>query len=56
MDNYNGLALVDGILVCHYDETRKDVFEKLKKENQYNVYALKNDEIMHYDGKEMKII
>lgn len=55
IDNYNGLALVDGILVCHYDETRKDVLDKLKRENKYNVYALKNDELMYYDGKEINI-
>lgn len=56
IDNYNGLGLIDGILVCHYDEGRKEHFNKLKSENKYNVYALKDDEIMHYNGKELKII
>lgn len=43
-------------MVCHYDESRKEHLEKLKVENKYNVYALKDNEVMHYNGKELKLI
>lgn len=42
--NFNGLGLFDGIIVCHYDDSRSDVYQKLVNEKNYNVYKLTNDE------------
>ncbi len=60
MNDFNGLGLFDGILICHYTEERKALYDKLKVESKYKVYALKDDEslvvntiaddvIRHYD-------
>lgn len=60
MNDFNGLGLFDGVLICHYTEERKTLYDKLKAEGKYKVYALKDDEslvvntiaddvIRHYD-------
>ena len=42
--DFSGLGLFDGILICHYDEDRKQHFEELKASGKYAVIALKNNE------------
>ena len=54
--DYEGLGLVDCILVCHYSEKRKECYNRLVKENNYKVYSLTNQEILVYDGIEIKKI
>ena len=60
MNDFNGLGLFDGIFICHYTEERKALYDKLKAESKYKVYALKDDEslvvntiaddvVRHYD-------
>ena len=49
MPDFEGLKLFDGIAICHYDETRKDVYEKLKAENRYKIYALTNDDAVVFE-------
>lgn len=44
IDNFRGLGLYDGKLICHYNKERRNVFEQLKKESSCNVTALTNDE------------
>lgn len=44
LKDFNGLGLFDGIIFCHYDETRKDFYEKTVKDNKYNVYKLTDDD------------
>ncbi len=44
MTNFDGLGLFDGILVCHYNNERKKLFETLKADGKYKVYALTDDE------------
>lgn len=48
LTDFSGLGLFPGILVCHYDETRREIFENLQKESLYPVYAIKNDEWIVY--------
>lgn len=49
--DYRGLGLFNGVLVCHYCEERKRVYEKLLKESPYPVYALRNgDSLIVEDG------
>lgn len=48
--NYNTLNILDGIVICHYDETREELYNKLTEENDYPVYTLSNYELLHYDG------
>ena len=44
MNDFSGLGLFDGILICHYTEERKPLYEKLKNDGQYNVVALTDDD------------
>ncbi len=44
--DFSGLGLFDGIFVCHYREERRPLYEKLKAENKYHVYALTDDDSM----------
>ena len=54
--DFEGLGLIDGILVCHYDDNRKETYNRLIEEKEYNVYSLTNQEILVYDGVEIKKI
>jgi len=48
--DYNALGMFDGIIIPHYNEEdynpelRKQVYNKLVRENKYKVYALTNDD------------
>lgn len=54
LKDYNAIGLFDGILVCHYDESRKDDYYKLRLENKFKVYSLTNNEFIIYDGNIVK--
>lgn len=54
--DFEGLGLIDGILVCHYDDSREETYNRLIYEGEYNVYSLTNQEILVYDGNEIKKI
>ncbi|MCH5183791.1 MAG: Type 1 glutamine amidotransferase-like domain-containing protein [Oscillospiraceae bacterium] len=51
MTDFHGLGLFDGILICHYTEDRSALYEKLKAEGTYKVFALGNDDslVIHSD-------
>lgn len=60
MTDFKGLGLFDGILLCHYTKERKTLYDKLKSEGKYKVFALRdedslvvtstNDDVVrHYD-------
>lgn len=60
MNEFKGLGLFDGILICHYTAERKVLFDELISNNKYKVYALSDDDslvvnsitddvIQHYD-------
>lgn len=42
--DFNGLDLLDGILICHYTPDRKAIYEKLNQEGKYKVYTLTDEE------------
>lgn len=44
MTDFRGLGLFKGILVCHYNEQRKDLYNKLLAEDKYKAYKLTDDE------------
>ncbi len=50
MTEFSGLGLFDGILICHYTEERKYLYDKLKAEGKYNVFALTNDDSLVIDS------
>lgn len=54
--NYNALSLFDGILFCHYDESRKEQYLEAKRINKYKVYKITNEEIIVVDNENIKII
>ena len=43
---FYGLGLYDGKLICHYNEDRHEVFEKLESQSNCAVTALTNDEFI----------
>lgn len=43
MSDFSGLGLFHGILICHYSEARKDLYDKLVSEGK-KVYALTDDD------------
>lgn len=44
MNDFNGLGLFDGILICHYTEDRKALYNKLMADGKYKVFALTDDD------------
>lgn len=44
LTDFSGLGLYDGILICHYSETRKSDFEVLKALNNYSIISLRDDQ------------
>lgn len=53
---YTGIGLIDGIVICHYDESRKKIADMLKLKGEYNVYTLKDDQIIYSNGEKISII
>lgn len=60
MNEFKGLGLFDGILICHYTAERKILLDDLISNSRYKVYALSDDDslvvnsitddvIQHYD-------
>lgn len=49
--DFNGLGLFDGILVCHYTDDRKAMYDKLQSNGKYKVYALADDESLVIEGE-----
>ena len=43
-NDFNGLGLFDGVLICHYTADRKAIYDKLYQEGKYKVYALTEDD------------
>ena len=44
MSDFNGLGLFDGILICHYKEDRKALYDKLVSDGKYKIYALTDED------------
>lgn len=42
--DFDGLGLFDGVLVCHYTDERRSIYEELKLKSEYDVYKLADDE------------
>lgn len=61
MTDFCGLDLCDCILLCHYDESRKKIYNKLLSNSDYKIYKLTNDDsvvvidddIIEYKGSEI---
>ena len=48
--DYNGLNIYKGIIICHYNDARKNILKELKKQNLYEVETLNDDEILYKDN------
>ncbi len=44
MTDFNGLGFFDGILICHYTDDRRSIYDKLVADRKFKVYALTDDE------------
>lgn len=51
-NDFNGLGLFDGILICHYTPERKSIYDKLNRDGKYKVYALTDEESLVITDKE----
>lgn len=43
--NYDGLAIWDGVLICHYNDDRKLIFDEEKAQG-HNVEVLTDEEML----------
>lgn len=46
MEDFSGLGLFDGILICHYKLEREEHKKQLESEGKYKVYTLTDDEYL----------
>lgn len=51
-DDFSGIGLFDGILICHFDESRRAHYEELRAAGE-KVYALTNDESLVITDEEI---
>ena len=42
--DFLGLGLWDGVLICHYTPDRKAIFDQLRQDGKYKVYALTDED------------
>ncbi len=49
LTDYSGLGLFDGVLICHYTDSRKYDFEQLTQHSEFNVYALTDEDSIVYE-------
>ena len=62
LDGYNGLGLLDGIIIPHFNEVdyepekRMELYNKLITENKYKVYTLTNSESIIVNNDIIEII
>lgn len=54
MKDYKGLCLFDGILFCHYDESREGKYKEVLN-SKYKVYKLTNDDSIVVEDNSIKI-
>ena len=48
--DFSGLGLYDGILICHYNEQRKQYAEELRRSGEYSVTTLTNEQSVFYES------
>ena len=46
LEDYNAIGILNGIIICHYDKAREEVYNKLLSDRKYNVYTLTNQELL----------
>ena len=51
MTDFSGLALFDGILICHFTPERRDHYNALVSEGKHKVYALTDDDSLVIDDR-----
>ena len=56
LEDYNSIGLLDGILICHYDKSREEIYNKLLSNGKYNVYTLTNHELLHITNSKVEKI
>lgn len=56
LENFDAMGLFDGIIFCHYNESReKYYFEAIKKE-KYNVYKITDEEMIICENGQLSIL
>ena len=56
INDFNGLGLLDGVLICHYTMERKELYDKLISKNKYKVYTLSDDESLIINSKTNDVV
>ena len=51
MTDFSGLALFDGIIICHFTPERRDHYNALVSEGKHKVYALTDDDSLVIDDR-----
>ena len=48
LNEYEGLKIYNGIIICHYDASREKIFMKLKRTSKYKIETLTDDELLFF--------
>lgn len=55
LTDFDGLHLFNGIIICHYNKNREDIYQTLKAANHYTIETLTDEEILFYNTSWHKI-
>lgn len=53
-NDFSGLGLFDGVLICHYTAEREALYDHLNRQGKYRVYALADDESLVINDEAME--
>lgn len=54
VEEYSGLGVFDGIIICHYNKEREKIYNLIKKHTNYKITTLKDREYLIFDGVKWK--
>ncbi|MGG7163444.1 Type 1 glutamine amidotransferase-like domain-containing protein [Clostridium ihumii] len=56
LENFDALGLFDGIIFCHYNNSREKYYTKAIKTEKYKVYKITNEEMIICINGQISII
>lgn len=56
LENYDAIGLFDGIIFCHYNESREKCYYEAIKKGKFNVYKITDEEMIVYENGQLSIL
>ena len=56
LENFDAMGLFDGIIFCHYNESREKYYLEAIKKEKYNVYKITDEEMIICDNGQLSIL